>query len=67
MGATGVLAMLVHMHFVTLKLDRGKAHDHSDPHLHRVEGIGRVTCFKPGKSYPDYPYKTTYPVRCKDQ
>jgi murein DD-endopeptidase MepM/ murein hydrolase activator NlpD len=67
MGATGALAMLVHLHFETLKLHPSKGHVHSDPHLHWVEGIGRVTCFKPGKSYPDHPFKTTYPVPCKDQ
>lgn len=67
MGATGALAMLVHLNFETPKRHPSKGHVHSDPHLHWVEGIGRVTCFKPGKSYPDHPFKTPYPVPCKDQ
>lgn len=65
MGATGVLAGGgVHLHF---EVWRG-ADEHSlepiDPHLVWADGVGKVTCFDPGATYPEDDFVTTYSTAC---
>jgi len=65
MGATGALGMMVHLHF-EVRRDLPQTGDvPEDPHLTWVDGPGRVTCFDRNKSYPDRPFRTTYPVPCR--
>ncbi|UWQ90969.1 M23 family metallopeptidase [Rhodobacteraceae bacterium M382] len=65
MGATGALGMAVHLHFETLTKARIRGEEYSDPHLHWVQGVGRVTCFDPKQVYPTSEFRTTYPVKCR--
>lgn len=67
MGATGVLGMMVHLHFEVRRSGDGRRFPAArDPHLFWVDGPGRVTCFDPDRRYPDTPFGTTYPTPCKD-
>lgn len=65
MGATGALGMMVHLHFEVQLEEPRKANLAYDPQLFWIMGPGRVTCFEPGKTYPDRPFRTTYPVPCR--
>ena len=65
MGATGALGMAVHLHFETLVKSQKRGEVHSDPQLHWVDGVGRVTCFDENANYPDHPFRITYPTPCK--
>ncbi len=65
MGSTGALGLAIHLHF-ELHVGQSKAKAQAiDPHLKWVDGVGRVTCFEPGRRYPDQPFGITYPTRCK--
>ena len=65
MGSTGALGLAVHLHF-ELHVGRSPASARAiDPHLKWINGVGRVTCFEPGKRYPEKPFGITYPTRCK--
>lgn len=65
MGATGALAMLVHLHFEVRRARTGNYYTPYDPMLFWVQGPGRVTCFEAGKTYADTPFQITYPVPCR--
>lgn len=66
MGATGALAVLVHLHFETRRAEPGSDYFTAyDPMLYWVDGPGRVTCLEPGKPYADRPIRLTYPVPCR--
>lgn len=65
MGATGALAMLIHLHFEVRRSDSGTYYEPYDPMLYWVEGPGRVTCFEQGKTYDDSAFRMTYPVPCR--
>lgn len=65
MGATGALGMMVHLHFEVLRDLPNARQTAFDPNLFWMQGPGRVTCFRPGTTYPDQPFRTTYPVPCR--
>ncbi len=65
MGATGALGMAVHLHFETLTRSRKRGETYSDPQLHWVQGVGRVSCFDPDHTYVETEFRTTYPVQCR--
>ncbi len=64
MGETGLMSALVHLDFEVRKRKPGNSQAF-DPHLFWVAGVGRVTCFEPGRNWPDQPFATTYPVVCR--
>ncbi len=65
LGSSGAAAVFQHLHFELRRgPDRAKA-DPVDPNLYWVDGIGRVTCFDPGRSYPLRPIRLTYPTLCE--
>ena len=64
MGESGAMSVLVHLHFEVQKRLPGNAQPF-DPHLFWVGGVGRVTCYEPGKAWPDTPFATTFPVQCR--
>lgn len=66
MGSTGVLGIVVHLHF---ELRGGRDTDHVypvDPQLHWVDGPGMVTCFDPARQVPAAPLRITYPTPCRE-
>ncbi len=65
MGATGALAMLIHLHFEVRRASTGNFYRAYDPMLYWVQGPGRVTCFETGKTYATVPWRITYPVPCR--
>lgn len=65
MGATGALGMMIHLHFEVQEEAPREPNLAFDPQLYWVNGPGRVTCFEPGKRYPDRPFRITYPVPCR--
>ncbi len=65
MGATGALAMLIHLHFEVRRASGEDYYVAKDPMLYWVKGPGKVTCFEPGKQYSDQPFRITYPVPCR--
>ena len=65
MGATGVLAGgAVHLHFEVWRGRDGASLEPIDPHLVWADGVGRVTCFEAGATYPAGEFVTTYPNAC---
>ncbi len=64
MGESGFMSALVHLHFEVRKRLPG-SFEPFDPQLFWVGGVGRVTCYEPGKSWPDTPFATTFPVQCR--
>lgn len=67
MGATGVLGMMVHLHFEVRRTGTDGFAKPYDPMLYWVRGPGKVTCFEKGVRYPATPFRTTYPVICKEK
>jgi len=65
LGRTGALAAFPHLHF-ELRIQGDHVWEPMNPHLFWADGIGRVTCFDPQKSYPESPLLITYPVQCRD-
>ncbi len=66
MGESGFMSALVHLHFEVRK-ERPGYSEPLDPQLFWVAGPGRVTCFEPGRSWPDRPFATTFPVQCRQE
>ncbi|PRX35264.1 Peptidase family M23 [Meinhardsimonia xiamenensis] len=65
MGDTGLLGLLVHLHFeVRRENERGNLKA-LDPHLLWADGVGRVTCFDARRRLPARPFRITLPVPCK--
>ena len=65
LGRTGVLAGgILHLHFEVLREETPGNFKPLDPQLLWVDGVGRVTCYVPGRSHPDEPFRITYPVAC---
>ena len=65
LGRTGVLAGgILHLHFEVLREEKPGTFKPLDPQLLWIDGVGRVTCFEPGKTYADRPFRITYPVQC---
>lgn len=66
LGASGVLSGgFLHLHFEVIRARPEGGSEAMDPHLFWVEGVGRVTCFEPGRKIPLSPFRTTYPVVCR--
>ena len=65
MGRSGALAMMVHLHFEVRRGPTTPRAQPADPHLFWADGVGRVTCFDPARSYAPDEFVTTYPVPCK--
>jgi murein DD-endopeptidase MepM/ murein hydrolase activator NlpD len=64
LGSSGAAAVFEHLHF---ELRRGESVAKArpvDPQLYWVAGPGRVTCFEPGRDWPERPVRITYPVAC---
>ncbi|MEO1239298.1 MAG: M23 family metallopeptidase [Pseudomonadota bacterium] len=65
LGRGGITAGgILHLHFEVQQQQSSGRFEPLDPHLFWVDGIGRVTCFEPGRSYPDQPFAITYPAQC---
>jgi len=68
LGRTGLLAGYPHLHFeiqtgnplmpFTLKS--------KNPHLYWADGVGIVTCYDKTRQWSDSPFKTSYPVPCRN-
>lgn len=65
MGATGALAMMIHLHFEVRRAAADRYFVAYDPMNYWVDGPGRVTCFEPGRTYAARPVRITYPVPCR--
>lgn len=64
LGSSGAAAVFQHLHF---ELRRGETLAKAqpvDPQLYWVTGPGQVTCFDPGRTWPERPIRITYPVVC---
>ena len=64
-GRTGLLAGFPHLHFEVLEEDGAGRFQPRNPHLFWQNGVGRVTCFNPGKSAGETAQRLTYPVPCR--
>lgn len=67
LGRTGLLAGgLPHLHYEIQRADRPVSHRYRSysPHRFWIDGAGVVTCFDHRRSYPEQPFRTTYPVPC---
>ncbi|MCR9126967.1 MAG: M23 family metallopeptidase [Rhodobacteraceae bacterium] len=65
MGATGLLGMMVHLHFEVQRSTRDGRLVAEDPHLYWLDGPGRVTCHDPARGTAgDAEFLLTYPVIC---
>jgi len=64
-GMSGALAGFPHLHFEVLATDVNPAGTAEDPHLFWADGVGRVTCFDPARSYPADRFVTTVPLPCR--
>ncbi len=65
LGRSGVLAAgILHLHFEVLQEVSPGRFETLDPQLLWIDGVGRVTCFEPGRTYSDRVFRMTYPVEC---
>ena len=51
MGSTGILGVMVHLHFETLRRSHKEGPEFEDPQLFWVNGVGQVTCFDGSANY----------------
>lgn len=65
MGNSGALGLLIHLHFETMRRTWHNRERPFDPHLVWYDGVGKVTCFDPNRSYDNSAFLTTFPVVCK--
>ncbi len=68
LGASGMLAPNLHLHFETLRVEPRGPFDTLvpiNPHLHWYDGPGRVTCFDRARDYAAAGFRLTYPVPCR--
>ena len=65
LGSSGVASVAQHLHFEVRRGESAQKADPVDPQLFWVDGIGRVTCFERGRSYPERPIRITYPTVCE--
>lgn len=69
LGASGVLAPNLHLHFETLRVEPRGPFDTLvpiNPHLYWYDGPGNVTCFDRDRDYSRAGFALTYPVPCRD-
>ena len=64
LGSTGFASVAQHLHFEYRRGETLLKADPVDPQLYWVDGVGRVTCFEPGRSYASRPILITYPTPC---
>ncbi|WP_204114156.1 M23 family metallopeptidase [Shimia biformata] len=65
LGLTGAAAQFQpHLHFEVREKQADGHELPADPQYFWIEGVGRVTCFEPGKTIPSNPVLFTYPVVC---
>lgn len=64
-GMSGLLAGFPHLHFEVLEADDAGRFQPRNPHLFWQNGVGRVTCFDPGKPQTASKPGLTYPVPCR--
>lgn len=64
LGSTGAAAVFQHLHFEFRRGETIQKADPVDPNLYWIDGVGRVTCFEPGRVYPERPIRITYPTTC---
>ncbi|MEJ1296561.1 MAG: M23 family metallopeptidase [Candidatus Sedimenticola sp. (ex Thyasira tokunagai)] len=67
LGRTGLLAGgIAHLHFEIQLATENKSHlfNPKNPHIYWMDGAGIVTCFDRETTYPEKPFRTTYPVPC---
>lgn len=68
LGASGMLAPNLHLHFEALHLVPRGPFDTLvpiNPHLYWYDGPGRVTCFDRMRDFDDEGFRLTYPVPCR--
>ncbi len=68
LGASGMLAPNLHLHFETLTREARGPFDTLvpiNPHLYWYDGPGRVTCFDRRRAYTEQGFRLTYPVPCR--
>lgn len=64
LGSSGVASVAQHLHFELRRGETVAKADPVDPNRFWVNGVGRVTCFEPGRAYADRPIRITYPTLC---
>ena len=67
LGSTGILAAgLPHVHYaVFVRGEQQEAFEPVNPHRLWAEGPGLVTCYDRNRTWPEIPFRTTYPVPCR--
>ena len=68
LGATGLLAPHLHLHFETLRIEPRGPFDTPvpmNPHLFWWDGVGRITCYDKDRRYEEGGFRLTYPVPCR--
>jgi murein DD-endopeptidase MepM/ murein hydrolase activator NlpD len=68
LGRTGLLAGFPHLHFeIRIGDSPGLSIiDSVNPHRFWVDGIGVITCYDSTRQWSDIPFRTTYPVPCRE-
>ena len=68
LGRAGLLAGFPHLHFEIRVGDPLKplTQKTKNPHLFWADGVGIITCYDQSRQWLDDPFKTTYPVPCRD-
>ncbi len=64
LGSSGVASVAQHLHFELRRGETALKADPVDPQRYWVDGVGRVTCFEPGRAYAARPIRITYPTVC---
>lgn len=65
LGRGGLTAAgILHLHFEVQERQPSGRFKQFDPHRYWINGVGRVTCFEPERSYPEDTFAITYPVQC---
>lgn len=68
LGTTGMLGGgIPHLHFELYRQAGGAGLVSTDPHRFWVNGVGRVTCFDPSKTYETGRFAMTYPAPCRSK
>ena len=67
LGRTGLLAGgLPHLHYELAREVSRNRLEAIDPNAYWMNGVGLVTCFDKAKQWTDQPFRTVYPVVCRD-
>lgn len=66
LGNTGILSSgILHLHFEVLRQNSRGVLEAVDPSLYWLGGAGQVVCYSANNTWPEQPFRISYPVICK--